>query len=204
MSTLKKTIKVIKKRIKLSSLIMLLLTFSMNSFAWFIYATKVDSSITAKVKAWKVQFVTGEDEIVEYVNFTIPVMYPGMATYTDMITVSNDGETSANVSYEILSVDIMGSLYEADGVTFTSQMLESMLRNDYPFKIIFGFSSLSIGSGGSGTFSLSASWAYETGNDATDTYWGNQAYNYMNAHPDTPMITLEVKISAVQPPDDDD
>lgn len=200
MSKFNKVLKAIRKKVKLSSLLLLLLTFSVNSFAWFIYATKVDSSISARVKAWKVQFVAGEEEIEEYVNFSIPLMYPGMENYTDGITVSNSGETTAKVSYEILSVRIMDDVYTANGSTLTSQMLDSMLRNDYPFLITLGFTSGSVSSGGSGEFKLSASWAYESNDDDLDTYWGKLAYDYKEENPDSACIELTIKISAVQTP----
>ena len=58
-------LKVIRKRVKLSTLLMLIITFSSSTFAWFIYATKVDSGITAHVKAWNVSFEVGDEEIEE-------------------------------------------------------------------------------------------------------------------------------------------
>lgn len=35
-------------------------------------------------------------------------------------------------------------------------------------------------------------------NDAKDTYWGSKAYEFKNAHPDTPSIRLEILVNAVQ------
>ena len=49
-SKLKKIFRVLKKRVKLRTLLFLALALAVNSFAWFIYANKVDSGIGAKVK----------------------------------------------------------------------------------------------------------------------------------------------------------
>ena len=83
--------KVLRKRVKLSTLLMLIVTFSSSTFAWFIYATKVDSGITAHVKAWNVLFEVGDDEIEENMHFDVSDLYPGMMTYTDSVSVKNKG-----------------------------------------------------------------------------------------------------------------
>ena len=47
-------IKRVLKKVKLSTVLLLFFLLSTNVFAWFIYTTKVDSNITAHVKAWNV------------------------------------------------------------------------------------------------------------------------------------------------------
>lgn len=56
---LKKINKIIKK-IKLKNLISLICIFAFNTYAWFIYTTKVSTDLTAHVSAWNVDFVAKE------------------------------------------------------------------------------------------------------------------------------------------------
>lgn len=194
-----KVAKKIKGKVKLGTLLMLMLTFSANSFAWFIYATKVDSGVTAHVRAWNVLFEVGEDEIEEYMNFNVSEIYPGMATYSDRVKVKNNGESSAKLDYEIVSISIFDDVYEVTSTgILTSDDLVNMLNNDYPFKISLRFSNSTIEPGMEEYFSLVVSWPYESGDDAVDTYWGNKAYDYQKLHPDDPSIKLNLKVSAVQ------
>ena len=196
---IKRTLKVIRKRIKLTSLFMLMITFSVNAFAWFVYATKVDSGISAHVRAWNVNFQVGENEIVEYISFDVDDIYPGMATYSDSVTVSNNGESSAKLSYEIVSVSILGEEYVVDeNNAITSEDLKNSLINDYPFKINVNISSPVIHPDTDESFTLTVAWPFESGDDDKDTLWGNKAYDYHDANPELPSIKLNLKISAVQ------
>ena len=46
----------ILKKVRLKTLFLLAITLASNSFAWFIYTTKVSSNISAKVREWNVTF----------------------------------------------------------------------------------------------------------------------------------------------------
>lgn len=191
--------KVIRKRVKLSTLLMLIVTFSSSTFAWFIYATKVDSGITAHVKAWNVLFEVGDDEVEENMHFDVSDIYPGMMTYTDSVSVKNKGETHAELSYEVVSYTIFGVKYEVgnNGV-LTSDDLKQSLLNDYPFKTAITLSSNIISPNSTESFSLVVSWPYESGDDDMDTLWGTKAYDYHELHPDLPSISIELKVVATQ------
>lgn len=192
-------LKVVKKRIKLSTLFMLIITFSSSTFAWFVYATKVESGITAHVRAWNVSFEVGDEEIVETINFNVTDIYPGMTTYTDSVQVTNAGETAASLSYDISSYTILGTKYEVDSAgTLTSDSLKQSLLNDYPFKISVSLSNYTISPGGVENFTINVVWPFDSGDDEADTLWGNRAYTYHNDNPDMPSISIELKISAVQ------
>lgn len=197
--TMKRVMHVIRKRVKLGTLLLFMLTFSINTFAWFIYATKVDSGVTAHVKAWNVSFEVGSDEITENIHFDISDIYPGMTVYTDSVTVKNNGESKASLSFELNSVTIFEEVYEVvEGTGLTSDSLLYSIANDYPFKINLAFSNSTINSGGTETFSITVSWAYESGDDLSDTFWGNKAYDFHSLYPDSPSISLNLEVSAVQ------
>lgn len=192
-------IKRVFKKIKLRHLLMLAIIISSNSFAWFIYATKVSSGIDAHIKTWNILFSANDNQIEEYVEFNIPAVYPGMDDFSDNITAFNRGEHTATLSYEIESAFLLGITYTKSEV-LTSEMIETRLANDFPFKITFTAENVVMDAqNGISTFTVSVKWDYESGNDAADTYWGNMSYDFNEANPNTPNIRLVVKISAIQP-----
>ena len=191
--------KLVIKKTKLSTLLLIAITFASNTFAWFIYATKVSAGVTAHVNAWDVMFTANDNKIEENVQFTIPSIYPGMEDYTDSVTAYNRGEQNATVDYEIVSAVILGVSYNVDGTTLTSDMLENKLQSDFPFSITMGLTDEVMNpTSGRATFSLNVTWPYESGDDELDTYWGNKAYDFNLNNPGADSIVLEIKISAVQ------
>lgn len=186
------------KKTKLRTLVLLVILLSLNTTAWFIFATKVDSGIGAKIVAWNVAFVTGEDELLEYINFKIDNIYPGMEPYTQKIEVTNKGETSAQLKYEIESARILDSNYIVDDKIITSDSLLSSLANDYPFKIKVGVSTEEIQPLEDAYFYVTVYWDYESGNDEQDSYWGNKAYDFHELKPNEDSMEVNLIISAIQ------
>lgn len=197
--------KVVRKRFKLRHLLFLAVICSVNSFAWFIYMNKVDSDISVKVKAWNVSFQFDNQTMTDYISFDVYDIYPGIPDRVESLTVFNDGDVDARLSYEIVYASIFGEVYDVDKGDISSSDLALKLEQDYPFKISVDFSNeILSGKGGSEEFRVSTVWPYEsfdeeTGNinDDADTYWGNLAYDYMNNN-DSSCIELRVKISATQ------
>ena len=196
--TIFEILKIVFKRVRLSTLILLVITLSSTTFAWFIYATKVSTGITAHIDAWDIMFTQANTPVEEYISFNIPSIRPGMPNYTDSVTAYNRGERDAEISYEIVSVKILGTLYTTDDVLTSAQMINNLAHN-YPFKITFDLTNEDIdATTGSSTFTIYAEWPFESGNDALDTYWGNKSYQYHADYPDEPSIEMTIKISAIQ------
>ena len=193
------------KRVKLSHLVFLAILLIANSYAWFIYVNTVSNSVDVHVRSWKISF-DGDEQVVNYINVDVDDVYPGMTTFTKDIEANNYGEMAANVTYSILSANIMGDVYiTQEGKTdqgqvfnptdFTSAQLEQKLEEDYPFEITFDLdNSVMAPTNGTATYTVTVSWAYESGDDALDTYWGVKAYEYMENHPNDPCIELSIKI----------
>ena len=117
---------------------------------------------------------------------------------SQMLYVNNSGTEPANLNYVIESVRIFDQEYEVDEDT-TPQMLEEMLKDDFPFKFDFLVSSDTIESiSGSETFKITLNWDYESGDDEADTEWGEDAYEYYAENPSDPAIAVRLKISAIQ------
>lgn len=203
----KKKLKVLKP----SRIIFLIVLLASNTFAWFIYATKVDTNVSVHVRAWNVVFEAGENEVTNTVNVPVSAIYPGMENFTYDINAYNRSEVDATLTYQVLSANILGTeiiskeekrarglpVDEVEDVS--AVQLEEMLQNSYPFSITVSTSSNTISLGnGVETFNFSVVWPYESNNDELDTYWGSLAYQYKESNPSSPSITLKIKITITQ------
>ena len=189
------------KKVKISHLVILAILLAGNSYAWFVYISTVSTQVEVHVRSWKIDINDGDEAVINYVNVVVDDAYPGMDTY---------GEMAATVNYQILSAEIMGDEYisvegranmgqDPVATDLTSAELEAMLDDDYPFKINLELSSNTIApESGTATYNVTVSWAYESGDDATDTYWGNRAYTFKQSNPDDPCIRLSIKINIQQ------
>ena len=190
-------IKRIIKKAKIRTLLMIIALVSFNSVAWFIYATRVENGVSARIVAWNVSFLVGEDELLQEVNFRIDRIYPGMEDYYRRIDVTNTGDSSATLSYEIISARLLEDSYVV-GDTLTSPQLLNSLENDYPFRIEVGNSMDILETGTSAYFYVTVSWPFESGNDALDTLWGNRSYDFHADNPTMDSIELNLRIIASQ------
>ena len=188
--------KKIIKKVKFKTLFLLMITLASNSFAWFIYTTKVSSNISAKVRAWNVSFDVNGENVEKTIEINIDSLYPGMTTYTQTLTASNSGEARAQISYEVIRANILGD--DLTSMNYSDIQIINYLRSYYPFSIDFHVSNDIVQSNSEETITISVSWPYESGQDEEDTKWGNLAYTYHSSHPDTPSIDLSIKITAYQ------
>lgn len=197
--TMDKVVKILKK-IKLRNLIILLLLLMVNTFAWFIYATKVSTQLSVHVSSWDVEFVSGEDEIITNIEIVVDRMYPGMDEFERDIKVRNKGETPAMLTYQIKSLQIMDEIFEVSEESgITSDDLENKIETEYPFKInIDAGENNIIEENGQGNFKVTVNWPFESGDDELDTYWGNKAYEYYSLNPGSQSIILKLELIATQ------
>lgn len=188
----------VKRKIRLQTIFLLAILLASNSFAWFIYSTKVSNSITAKVRSWSVNFEIGTGSTTEeYIEIVVDSLYPGMNDYNKYLKAVNRGESDAVISYKVETATILGTSLLNQNLT--DNEIISKLKRDYPFKINFDITNTEIKAhGGEETITININWPYESGDDEKDTYWGNLAYNYHNENPSLPSIKLIVKITAIQ------
>ena len=83
--------------------LLLLITFASSTFAWFIYATKVSTGITAHIEAWNILF-TNEEKVTKNGNFknTWKKYYDQYEDIKDYkigfeLSVDINGETQTNL-----------------------------------------------------------------------------------------------------------
>lgn len=195
---MKETIKTIFKKVKLKTLLLLIVLLMFNSYAWFIYATRVSGSITASIASWNISFQAGEEETTTNIDFKVDRIYPGMETYSETIRATNKGEMKAVLSYEIESVTILGTKYQVTDTT-SSEDLFNMIQNDFPFKINISVDNTTLeAETGEAKITVTLEWPFESGDDTTDTTWGEKAYQYYAVHPGQTSVNVQMKIVANQ------
>ena len=209
----------LKSGLKIKTVLLLLLTLIVNTYAWFIYISTVSMDMLMHVKDWSFELSNGEQ--TENFEFNVEQIYPGMDFVDFQINAKNSGETGADLSCEILTLKVLeeeyitGNTYiDEDGSekTYTSDDLFEILTN-YPFKVQVYFGDnpyngtpLPMPTTGEVDIRFTVDWPYETGNnassiatnDAIDTYYGEAAHQFMIDHPDEDSIRVQMKIVAVQ------
>lgn len=185
------------KRVRLQTILFLAIAISCNSFAWFVYNTKVSNTITTSVKAWRVAFENKDSDAIQYMEFNIENIYPGMDEYTNYITVTNEGETEAEITYELEEIRILKKLYT--NAEYSQEELINMIKNDFPFKVELSVSTDILNAhNGNGTFNVKVIWPFESGNDELDTLWGNNSYEFKQTYPDKSGINIKLKLTVSQ------
>lgn len=194
-----KFIKILKK-IKIKNMLILILLLMFNTYAWFIYATRVATDITAHVSSWNVEFVGSEGEITTNLLVTIGRIYPGMDRFEKIVEVHNKGETKAVLGYEIEEFKVMGETFTVDENNGpTTQDIVDKMNTEYPFKIKIEKDDTLLSEGtGNGTFTISLEWDFESGDDEADTNWGNRAYEFYSLHPGENSIEIKMTLMATQ------
>ena len=194
---MKKIVKIIKT-IKIRNIIFLILLLIFNTYAWFIYATRVSTGISAHVSSWNVEFSTGEDETTTNILIELDRIYPGMETVKKEVSVKNKGEISAKLDYDIIALKVMEEEYKI-GEDMTSEELESKMKSEYPFKVNIVKDDAELLQGiGPGRFSVTIEWPFESGDDELDTLWGSKAYEYYSLNPGAKSVEIEITLIAEQ------
>ena len=134
------------KYVRLKTILILISLLAFNSYAWFVFATRVSGGMTAHVTSWNITFQVGDNETITNVNIDVNEIYPGMPTYIKKITVKNVGETIANLYYQYQSIRILDQDYIV-GENCTSEELENKILNEYPFKINIDIENQELGNG---------------------------------------------------------
>ena len=177
-------------------LIFSIIFFSLNAYAWFSYVTRVDTSLTAKVRSWNVMFQVHDNNIAHEVTFDVADIYPGMPAYQDLASIVNTGDTAGDAYFVVKRVEILGAAYTS--ADYTTEELVEMLSEDFPFSIDLSLTNNHVLPGHTELFSIDITWPYESNNDTLDTEWGTRAYQYRNNRPGEPCIIIQAEIRVDQ------
>ena len=197
----KSILRILIERNKIGFIILVFFTLTANAFAWFIYSQIVSSEISAKVKAWNISMTGEQDGVIE---FDLDDLYPGMTTYSESVELSNTGDLDARVTFTVHSITIMGETHSIEDPEYANladpaTALDTYIRNTYPFVINYSTTDTVIAAEtGHMDLNFSVSWAYESGDDDLDTYWGEKAYEYAQAHPGEDMLHMVLDVHVIQ------
>ena len=134
----------LRKGIQVRTVIILLITLIVNTYAWFIYVSTVSTSLSMHIKDWKFELSSGDQN--QNFDFLVDDIYPGITekeTAKEISAVNSSIDTTAVLSCELSEVRILndefkvGDTYtKADGTTaeYTSDDLLNILyrKVDYP------------------------------------------------------------------------
>lgn len=201
-----------RRRLTFRTIFMLSLTLIFNTYAWFLYITTVSTNMTVHVDAWSVNFEVDNQTVEKELLFEVDQAYPGMTDVERTVRISNSGEKIADLSYKISYVRILDDVYvveeeltteEKAALTgsetkITTDEMNRMLSEDFPFKINVVCSSDQLDINGSATVDMGFSWAYDSGNDELDTKYGVDSYKYYEDNSGEPAIQAKIKIRAQQ------
>ncbi len=132
-----------KKEIKVRTLLLLIITLIMNTYAWFIYIATVSVGLNVHIKSWDFELQNGAQ--TEDFEFVVENIYPGVPIEDTVqnISAANNGEMDALLTCNVVYVRILDKEYSTDQKFtqtplkefYTSEELLKKLYEDYPFKI---------------------------------------------------------------------
>ena len=181
-------------------LIFAILLLSINAYAWFVFVTRVDTSITARVRSWNVMFQVHDNNIASEVVFNVGEIYPGMTAYNDYASIINTGESAGEAFFTVKRVQIFDTVYTSDN--YSQGELIDILTAGYPFEIDISLTNNVVAPGHTEYFNVDITWPYESGDDALDTYWGNYAYSFLQTNPTASCISITAEVRVNQTDDD--
>lgn len=131
------------KQIKIRTLLLLIITLIMNTYAWFIYIATVSVGLNVHIKSWDFELQNGAQ--TEDFEFVVENIYPGVPledTVQD-ISAANNGEMDALLTCDVVYIRILdkeystSQKYTSTPLTefYTKEELLDKLYKDYPFKI---------------------------------------------------------------------
>lgn len=167
-----------RKRMLLRSLLFALFLIGVNIFAWFTYVSKAGLQLEGNISSWDVEF-NANGKPTTKVDFYVSDMKPGMLDYSQKVIIHNLGEVSADVSYDIASLSIMGRDVDASN----KDEIIRRLNFFYPFSVNLNIDSVIIQPQGYTNFSASLSWDYENQEkfyQLDSLYDYNGEFNYYN------------------------
>lgn len=215
---------ILKSDLKIKTVIILVMTLLVNTYAWFIYVDTVSTKLQMHIKGWNFN-MTNVDPDNEFL-FQVEEVYPGMDPSSKTMTAQNLGETHSTVRCEFEQIRVFDDVYRVgqtytkpDGSTaeYTSDDLFDLL-NSYPFKTTIYFDTTQyIGvpiqmDPSEGTnisemdIKFEVKWDYEIAGDAAavaaqdaiDTEWGEKAYEFKKTNTSDYCVEVKLRVVAEQ------
>lgn len=169
------------KRTKRFAILMFLMLFAVNAYAWFIYITESRLDLSAKIVSWDVNFLNGSQEVSE-VYEVVENAAPGMETYTKTINIRNLSDFDAEFSYMLTDFQIMGeSVLPLGANSMTVGEILAYLEERYPFNFEMSTDIDTIHTNSDGQFTINFGWDFEDTSKyykIDDIYRFNPSFDY--------------------------
>ena len=112
-----------KKKIKLKSLVLIIFSLIMTTFAWFAYSKVLDPTLRIHMVSWDMEYYIGTDKKTNPIAIDINTLYPTMPEQSVTIDIFNNGESLVDIAYTVQSVTIAGTTFEIvpEGETNTTE-----------------------------------------------------------------------------------
>lgn len=197
-------------KINIVSILFAVVSLISVTLAWFAYSGLATARTEVGVKAWYIEFEKDNEPVSNDIVISLEDIYPGMEPRKEEITIKNLGDADTKLKYKINKARILDSqndYYEMSN-NMTSDYIEDAISHNYPFHIDISLSKLYLDSKENATFEVSVSWPLDSGNNALDSLWGNNAYQYTQAQelllPEerSPAIEVNINVTAEQAIDD--
>lgn len=115
-----KVLRILRRRkIKLSFILILLVFFIFNTYAWMRTDSRTEAgNIALSVSDWNVQFIVNDEEIkTEEYTFEIEEFHPGIEPIEKEITIYNVGDANSYIKYEITDIYLYGEQIYKNEIT---------------------------------------------------------------------------------------
>lgn len=165
-------------KLNIISLFCIGVSFISITMAWFAYSGLASTKTDIDVKAWYIEFQKDNNQVSNEMVISLDEIYPGMDTVSEKIDIKNLGDSDAQISYAITEVRIFDEELMVNDDNFLE--IEDRLSHDYPFNINIALSKLiAVSETGSSELNVTVSWPLDSGHDALDSKWGNDAYEFL-------------------------
>ena len=197
-------------KINIVSILFAVISLISVTLAWFAYSGLATARTEIGVQAWYIEFEKDNQPVSNNIVISLEDIYPGMEPRKEEIAIKNLGDADTKLKYKINRARILDSqndYYELSN-EMTSDYIEDAISHNYPFHIDISLSTLYLDSGENATFEVSVSWPLDSGNNALDSLWGNNAYQYSQAQEQllpeerSPAIEVNINVTAEQAIDD--
>ena len=101
-----------KNKIKFKSIILVIFSLIMTTFAWYAYTKVIDPTLNIHIASWDMEYYIGADKQTNPIGINIPVLYPAMTEQSVRIDIKNNGETLVDIEYLVESITIAGVEYQ--------------------------------------------------------------------------------------------
>ena len=104
-----------KKKIRLKTLILVIFSLIMTTFAWFAYSKILDTTLNIHMASWDMEYYIGatkQENPEDGILMEIDTLYPTMDEQSVTVDIINNGEQLVDIAYQVKAVTIAGIDFE--------------------------------------------------------------------------------------------